>query len=256
MSSSQLHLLHLDASANRTTESITRRLTALFARRWLAANGDSTEYRCRDLVADPVPPLDTAYCSLGRRLERDGLLPLDRVHTRIESDDEKRQWELTRPLIEDLRAADILLIGAPMYNYSISAALKTWIDRVSFPGALTDPESGRKVLAETRVVVVTASGGAYGPGTPRDGWDFQTPYLRSYFSEHGVREENLSFISAEMTLADLAPGLAPFRPLAARSRTAAEAAVRSLTETANQRGSHGEHADGTSAEIQPMRSSA
>ncbi|HEY6423100.1 MAG TPA: NAD(P)H-dependent oxidoreductase [Pseudonocardiaceae bacterium] len=78
-----------------------------------------------------------------------------------------------------------MLIGAPMYNYSVPASLKAWIDRVSFPGAFTDPDTGDSLLHATRVVVITARGGAYGPGTPRQAWDFQTPYLRAYFGTQG-----------------------------------------------------------------------
>lgn len=57
-------LLHLDSSAHRSEESVSRQLTALFAHTWRTAHGPAG-YRYRDLAADPVPPLDTAY-SLGR----------------------------------------------------------------------------------------------------------------------------------------------------------------------------------------------
>src|SRR5690349_22305484 len=66
-------LLHLDSSANRFGEPVTRELTALFADAWRARHGPAG-YRYRDLAADPVPP-DTACCALGRRVERHGLVP-------------------------------------------------------------------------------------------------------------------------------------------------------------------------------------
>lgn len=217
-------LLHLDSSANRSEESVSRQLTALFARTWRSAHGPAG-YRYRDLAADPVPPLGTAYCSLGRRAERTGLVPPDGVDTLIGSEAERREWSVTRPLIAELLEADTVLIGAPMYNYSVAASLKAWIDRVGFPGALTDPETGDGLLRGTRVVVIGARGGAYGPGTPREGWDFQTPYLRAYFGEKGVAPEDLCFIAAELTMAELVPGLAPFRRQAASSLAAARADV-------------------------------
>jgi FMN-dependent NADH-azoreductase len=226
-------LLHLDSSANRCGESVSRQLTALFADTWRALHG-SAGYRYRDLAADPVPPLDTAYCALGRRMERHGLVPPARVAALAESPAERRQWALTRPLITELLAADTVLIGAPMYNYSIPASLKAWIDRVSFPGAFTDPETGHSLLHGTRVVVITARGGAYGPGTPREAWDFQTPYLRAYFGKQGVVDENMWFVSAEMTLAGLVPHLARFRPFAASSLAAARAEVTALATAASQ----------------------
>jgi FMN-dependent NADH-azoreductase len=219
-------LLHLDSSANRTSESVTRRLTALFAETWRAANGDAG-YRYRDLAADPVPLPDTAFCALGRRVERHGLVPLDKVAALAETAAEERLWAMTLPLIREVRAADTILIGAPMYNLSVPAALKAWIDRVTFPGGFTDPDTGESVLAGTRVVVVVAArGGAYGPGTPAKASDFQVPYLRAYFRRYGVPDENIRCVVAELTLAGLAPHLARLRPEAGRSLSAATAAVR------------------------------
>jgi FMN-dependent NADH-azoreductase len=222
-----MSLLHLDSSANRSGESVSRQLTALFVDTWRALHG-AAGYRYRDLAADPVPPLDTAYCALGRRVERHGLVPPPMVAALAESPDEKREWALTRPLISELLSADTVVIGAPMYNYSVPALLKAWIDRVSFPGAFTDPDTGDSLLHGTRVVVITARGGAYDPGTPREAWDFQTPYLRAYFGKQGVAEENMYFVKAEMTMTGLVPHLARFRPLAASSLAAARAEVSAL----------------------------
>ncbi|MGW7255185.1 FMN-dependent NADH-azoreductase [Streptomyces sp. NPDC054834] len=220
-------LLHLDSSANRSSESVSRQLTALFAQTWRDLHGPAG-YRYRDLAADPVPPLDTAYCTLGRRLERNGLAPVTGVADWIRSPAEEREWALTRSLITELLAADTVLIGAPMYNYSVSALLKAWIDRVTFPGAFTDPDTGDRLLSGMRVVVIATRGGAYGPGTPREAWDFQTPYLRAYFHKQGVAEQNMSFVRAEMTVAGLVPYLAHQRPLAANSLASARAEVTAL----------------------------
>lgn len=126
-------LLHLDSSANRSEESVSRQLTALFAETWRALHG-SAGYRYRDLAADPVPPLSSAYCALGRRVEREGLFPRVRVVELAETPAERHEWALTLPLITEVLAARTVLVGAPMYNYSVPAALKGWIDRVSFPG--------------------------------------------------------------------------------------------------------------------------
>jgi FMN-dependent NADH-azoreductase len=131
-------------------------------------------------------------------VERHGLVPPVRVVALVESPAEKREWALTRPLITELLAADTVLIGAPIYNYAIPAALKAWIDRVSFPGAFTDPDTGDSLLHRTRVIVITARAGAYGPGSPRQAWDFHTPYLRAYFGKQGVAEENMWFVNAHL----------------------------------------------------------
>ncbi|UGQ12745.1 NAD(P)H-dependent oxidoreductase [Yinghuangia sp. ASG 101] len=220
-------LLHLDSAADRSGGSVSRRLTALFARTWRSVHGASG-YRYRDLVADPVPPLDSGYCALGRRLERRGLVPPSAVADAAVGPDEAAQWAATLPLIEELLAADTVLIGAPMYNFSVPAALKAWIDRVGFPGAFVDPDTGRSLLRATRLVVVATRGGAYGPGTPREAWDFQIPWLRAFFGDRGVTAEHMHFVTAEMTMAELVPHLERFRPLAEDSLEAARAAVVAL----------------------------
>jgi len=77
-------------------------------------------------------------------------------------------------------------------------------------------------------VVALARGGAYGPGTPREGFDFQRPYLRAYFTDHGVTEENLHFVQAEMAPAGIVPEPAGFRDLADQTFAEARAALTEL----------------------------
>ena len=220
-------LLHLDSSANHSSESATRALTASFARAWRSRHGGA-DYRYRDLAARPVPPINAAYCQLGRRVERHGLVTLDKVAALAESPDEEHQWALALPLITEVRAADVVLVGAPMYNLTVAASLKAWIDRVTFPGAFTDPDSGDHLLSRTRVVVIAARGGAYGPGMPGEGLDFQLPYLRAYFRKQGVPESGIHCVSADLTLAGLVPRLEGLRARADRSRAEALQAVAAL----------------------------
>lgn len=222
-----MSLLHLDSSANRTDESISRQLTALFADRWRTSH-PGAGYRYRDLVAEPVAPLDSAYCELGRRLERDGPVPPTAVSALTVGPAERRQWALTLPLVTEVLAADIVLIGAPMYNFGVPASLKAWIDRVSFPGAFIDPRTGQRLLRDTRVVVVTSRGGAYGPGTARHACDFETTYLRAYLVKQGVSEHHIHVVTAELTLAGLVPRLARFRAQATGSLIAARAELTAL----------------------------
>lgn len=167
-------LLHLDSSVSRSADSVSRQLTALFADIWREAHG-ADGYRHRDLSADPVPLIGPAYAALGQRVERQGVVPPSKVAALVEGAAEEREWALARPLINEVLTADTVLLGVPMYNFSVPVTLKAWIDRVSFPGAFTDPDSGESLLRDTRVVVVMARGGGYGPGTPREGFDFQTP---------------------------------------------------------------------------------
>ncbi|WP_405004986.1 NAD(P)H-dependent oxidoreductase [Kitasatospora purpeofusca] len=216
-------LLHLDSSASPLDRSVSRRLTARFARAWQARHPDAG-YRHRDLAADPVPFVGPGYASLGIRVERRSApVPLPDIHSLATTPDEQHEWSLTHPLITELHAADTLLLGVPMYNFTVPAALKAWIDRITFPGAHT----GR--LTATRVVVVTARGGGYGPGTPREAFDFQTPYLRAWFTEHlGIPDANLRFVHAELTRATDIPALTPYRDLATTSLGTARTTLTTL----------------------------
>lgn len=224
-------LLHLDSGADRRGASVTRRLSGLFARIWRERHGDGG-YRYRDLAEAPVPLVGSGYIGLGTRVERQGAVPLERVAALAEGAEEEREWALTLPLIEELRAvggaAGTVLLGVPMYNFGVPAALKAWIDRVSFPGAYTDPADGRSLLGGVRVVVVAACGGGYGPGTPHESCDFQVPYLRAYFARLGVAEDRLHVVRAELTRAGDIPGLARFQQAADASLVAAREAVAGL----------------------------
>lgn len=218
-------MLHLDSSANHAAdgnagESVSRQLSALHADMWRARHGRDG-YRYRDLVAQPVPPLTAAFCALGRRVERHGLVALDKVAAFIETYDEERQWRLTQPLIEEVRAAGTLLIGTPMYNLSVPAALKAWIDRVTFPGGFIDTDTGGSLLSSTHVVILAARGGSYGPGSPGEGMDFQVPYLRAYFRKQGVVESRIHVVAADLTIAGMLPAMAALRPTAEESLTQA-----------------------------------
>ncbi|WP_236808454.1 FMN-dependent NADH-azoreductase [Amycolatopsis albispora] len=222
-----MFLLHLDSSAHRAGESTTRQLTGLFARHWLAGHRDAG-YRYRDLAAEPVAPIGEAYCDLGRRVERHGTAFAGEQLIRTAA--ERREWNWTRELADEVLACDVLLLGAPMYNYSAPAALKAWIDRVSFPGVFHGP-GGAPLLAGLRVVVVTACGGAYGPGTNAESRDFLTPYLRSYFVKQGVPAVNIEIVTADLTLAWLVPGREPQQPAAAAAFAAAQDRLIQLAES-------------------------
>ncbi|WP_047872138.1 FMN-dependent NADH-azoreductase [Nocardiopsis sp. RV163] len=218
-------LLHLDSS--HSDHSVSRYLTGLFAREWRRLHGDGG-YRYRDLAAEPVPLVTATYCSFAQRVERRGTLPLTAVTAMAESPSEEREWAGTLPLIEEVLNADTLLIGLPMYNYTVPASLKAWIDRITFPGAFKDSRTGESLLRDARAVVVAARGGGYGPGSPKEGFDFQTPYMRMYLEGLGIAGENVHVVHAEMTRASDVPGLAEFQDMAARSLAEAEERVTRL----------------------------
>lgn len=211
-------LLHLDSSAS--DHSISRELGALYARTWQEHN-DTGQYRHRDLVRDPVPLVGPAFVDLGERVERHGFVAPAKVGALVETAAEEREWARTKPLIEQLTGADILLLGVPMYNFSVPASLKAWIDRISFPGAYVDPDSGERLLRDTRVIVLTARGGGYGQNDRRAGFDYQIPYLRAYFGNLGVVDSNLTVVAVDYTRAGDIPGLSGFLDRTTQLRSAA-----------------------------------
>jgi len=100
-------------------------------------------------------------------------------------------------LIEELQSADTVVIGAPMYNFSIPAPLKAWIDQVvrmgkTFGYGANGPQG---LLGRKNVVVVTSRGGAYEKGSARGAFDFQEPYLQHILGFIGLTD--ITFIHAE-----------------------------------------------------------
>jgi FMN-dependent NADH-azoreductase len=206
-------LLHLDSSARKA--SVSRQISAHFAEAWRAAHPGAT-YIYRDLAADPVPHVDEAHVEIVTRLEADGVRDIEAARDSAVTPEEEASWALTWPLVEELLAADTIVIGLPMYNFSVPSSFKAWFDRAMIPPLIIDFETRTGPLAGKRTVVTTARGGAYGPGTPRHASDFQEPYLRAAFGMVAMAD-NLEFIHAELTKSAHVPRLAQFRDAAAAS---------------------------------------
>lgn len=217
-------LLHIDSSPRR--ESVSRQISAEFADTWRGTHPDGA-YAYRDLAAEPVPHIDPPQIEIMHRLERQGVRDLDEARGIPASPEEKASWEVTWPLVEELLAADTIVLGVPMYNFSVPSTFKAWFDRVLVPPLITDPATGRGPLSGKKVVVASARGGAYGPGTPRHDSDHQEPYLRAALGMIGLAAD-LTFLHAEMTKSAHVPRLARFRDLAAESRREAVDGARKL----------------------------
>ncbi|SUA75621.1 FMN-dependent NADH-azoreductase [Nocardia otitidiscaviarum] len=208
-------LLHLDASARRTA--ISRELGAAFADAWRAEHPDG-DYRYRDLAAEPAPFIGEGWTELCDRVLAHGNTDLDRLAELAETPAQRAAWAIVEPLLAEVRAADVVLIGTPMYNYSIPASLKAWLDQITFP---------RMSLAPRRFVVATARGGAYSPGAPKERFDYQERYLRDFFAGHFAVEDAV-FITAELANSRQDPALAHLRDKHDASYTAALATARRL----------------------------
>ena len=164
-----MQLLHLDSSAL-GTGSVTRELTAAIVARWQDKLPQlRVEYR--DLDANPLPHLTSQ--SLARANPG-------------EADDAART-------MEQFLAADVLVIGAPMYNFSIPSTLKAWIDRVAVAGkTFRYTEKGPEGLAGSKKIIIASGRGGVHTDAPTD---FQETYLRQVFGFLGVTD--IEFVRAE-----------------------------------------------------------
>ena len=146
----------------------------------LAKGRDGLEFIIRDLSQNPVPPLDQ---------ETLGALMTDSAQR------DARQQSLVDyadQLIAELLEADLLVIGAPMYNFTIPAGLKSWLDHVARAGVtFRYTENGPQgLLSNKQVVVVTSMGGNHLPGES----DHLRPYLKTVLNFLGL--EQVSFVAA------------------------------------------------------------
>jgi FMN-dependent NADH-azoreductase len=161
-----MKVLHIDAGIS--PGSVTRQLSAAIVAQ-LGEAGAGLEIVRRDLDADPIPHLD------GR-----GLATL-----------------ADNPVLNEFLDADVIVIGAPMYNFGIPSQLKAWIDHVAVAGkTFRYTHSGPEGLAGgKRVLVASARGGVYSQGGPMAAFDFQEPYISSVFRFLGI--EDVEFVRAE-----------------------------------------------------------
>jgi FMN-dependent NADH-azoreductase len=205
------HLLHIDSSIN-GDHSVSRKLTARAAAAWKAAHPDGT-VTYRDLGAEPLPHLDAVSGTAH-------MLPPDQ-HTPAQAD----SYALRVQLINEIKAADTIILGLPVYNFGPPSSVKAWVDHLIVGGHSMNPETNEGLLGDRELIVLIARGGGYAPGTPREGWDHAEQWL-----PHGLALTGLTprFIVAELTLANVVPAMADLKPLAAESLAAAEREIDEL----------------------------
>ena len=172
-------VLIIESSA-RQQDSVSRQLTQTFIKQWQAAH-PKDEITVRDLAVNPVPHLDINL--LGGWMK-----PADQ-----RSDIEQVSLERSNQLTDELLAADVLVMAAPMYNFAIPSTLKAWLDHVlragvTFKYTETGPQG---LLTGKRAYVLTARGGIYAGSTA----DHQEPYLRQVMGFIGIHD--VTFIHAE-----------------------------------------------------------
>jgi FMN-dependent NADH-azoreductase len=121
-------------------------------------------------------------------------------------------------LAAELADADVVVLAFPLYNYGVSQHVKAWIDLV-----IAGAGNGARPLDGKPVVLVTTRGGAYGPGTPREGWDHSTAYLRRILADFWGAE--LTVVEREFTLVGVNPAMDEFTEMANEMKKAAEEAA-------------------------------
>ncbi|NWA00830.1 FMN-dependent NADH-azoreductase [Pseudomonas gingeri] len=172
-------VLIIESSA-RQQDSVSRQLTQQFISQWQAAH-PADQITVRDLAKSPVPHLDSNL--LGGWMK-----PVEQ-----RNEIEQASLERSNLLTDELLAADVLVLAAPMYNFAIPSTLKAWLDHVlragvTFKYTETGPQG---LLTGKQAYVLTARGGLYAGGTN----DHQEPYLRQVLSFVGIHD--VSFIHAE-----------------------------------------------------------
>ncbi|MFC7715458.1 FMN-dependent NADH-azoreductase [Nonomuraea recticatena] len=198
-------LLHIDASAVHDG-SVSRQVARSFRDAW------EGEVVYRDLGARPVPHLTEA-----------GIVAR---HAPAQEHDAEQATAafLQEALVEELLQAEAYLFAVPMYNFGAPSTFKAWLDHVLIPGRTLGMSPDDSPIAGRPATLISVRGGAYGPGTPREGWDFADPYLRKILTE--VFGLELRVVTAELTLADTTPAMAGLREAAAASQAAAHVAAR------------------------------
>jgi FMN-dependent NADH-azoreductase len=205
------HLLHIDSSVQ-GDRSVSRKLTARARDAWRAAHpGGTVTYR--DLGSNPLPHLDTTT-GMAR-----GIAPKLRTPAQAAS------WALTEELVGEIKEADTILLGLPLYNFGAPSSVKAWVDHLIAPGLSIDAETKAPLLGGREFVVLASRGGGYAEGTPRYGWDHAEPWLPHAISLTGLEPR---FITAELTLAKTVPAMAALIPLAEQSLADAERAIDEL----------------------------
>jgi FMN-dependent NADH-azoreductase len=164
-----MKLLHLDSSIL-GQNSASRPLSAAIVASWQTAV-PGLQVRYRDLAAQPLPHLGAGSLA--------GADPAEAAEA--------------ERVMQEFLEADVVVIGAPMYNFSVPSTLKAWIDRVAVAGrTFRYTEQGPQGLAGGKQVIIASTRGGFHQS---GGTDFQEPYLRQVFGFLGITD--IEFVRAE-----------------------------------------------------------
>ncbi|MET0717604.1 MAG: NAD(P)H-dependent oxidoreductase [Pseudoxanthomonas sp.] len=172
-----MNILHVDSSIM-GEQSVSRKLTAAVVERLLALTpGARVTYR--DVAREPLPQVYGALFAVSAGADapqRDSELYEDAA--------------VVTMALDEVLAADVIVIGAPMYNFSIPSQLKSWLDALAVRGKTFryDANGAQGLLGDKRVIVASSRGNVYSAGTPYAAADHHESYLRSFFGFLGVTQ--------------------------------------------------------------------
>jgi FMN-dependent NADH-azoreductase len=177
-----MKLLHIDSSVL-GAHSVSRQLSAAIAER-LGMSTTGLQVTYRDLSSTPLAHLSGLHLAAAQ-----GAAPSDVAL--------RQDIAAGQAVLDEFLTADIVVLGAPMYNFTIPSQLKAWIDRILVAGKTFryGPQGAEGLAGDKRVIVAISRGGFYGPGTPAAALEHLESYLRGVFGFIGVT--NLEFISAD-----------------------------------------------------------
>lgn len=179
-----MKLLHIDSSIL-AANSVSRALTAQIVAKWQTSHPGTTVDNL-DLAASA--PSHLSVDSLGFRMPPGAAEP---------TDVQKRENAISEALVSQFLAADVIVVGAPLYNFSIPSQLKAWIDRVAQVGrTFKYTEKGPQGLAGGKTVIVASTrGGVYSTSEGGRAMEHQESYLQTVFGFLGITD--VRFVRAE-----------------------------------------------------------
>src|ERR1700744_2562830 len=172
-----MKLLHIDSSVL-GPHSVSRQLTAAVVDRLRQAT-PGLEVSYRDLTSTPLVHLSGSH--------------LAAAQGGASSAEVQAELAVGQAVLEEFLAADIVVLGAPMYNFTLPSQLKAWIDRIlvagkTFKYGANGPEG---LAGNKRVIVAISRGGFYGAGTPAAALEHLESYLRGVFGFIGIRNPEI-----------------------------------------------------------------
>lgn len=169
-----MKLLHIDSSIL-AEASVSRRISAAVVAR-LQAGNPGLDVTYRDLAAAPIPHLSGAYLA-GQSA--------DVKHDQALQED----LDLGGRALAEFQAADVVVIGVPMYNFAVPSQLKAWVDRILVAGkTFRYTASGAEGLVHGKRVILAVSRGGMYENTPASAVEHQVSWLRAVFNFIGVTD--------------------------------------------------------------------